>query len=312
MSFTAILILNWNGSRDTRTCLDSLLPHLDGNDHVFIIDNGSTDTSVAEIRDYFENVQQPLLSTDAENLKATFRTGIQNYLVQNTANLGFGAGNNVVLRQLRSLSSEFEFAWLLNNDAVAEANTLNSLRKTLQRQERAGAAGSLILNYPDNKLIQCSGVNYHKFFGVSKLVNKNAALTTFDRTVPVAFDYLNGASILFSLKALDKTGFFDERFFLYSEELDLELRMQQQGFELVLDPNSVVYHRLGGGTQSRKYLFYYYYNTSAILLNRKHYSLFYTFSAVISLSAITFIRAFPSVKSFLWGIKGIIKGLRTR
>ena len=310
MSKTAILILNWNGSEDTLSCLRSLLPHLGAEDYLFLIDNGSTDNSVKILKEYFGSEKKSLITVTAAGLKASFNAREKNYLVCNQDNLGFGAGNNVVLKTLRLLDGDFEFAWLLNNDTIVNAESLSSLRKSITDKENIGAAGSLLLNYPDNGTIQCSGVKHYKFFGVSKLINKNKSYKELNKELPITFDYLNGASLLFRVKALEKSGYFDERFFLYSEELDLELRLQEQNYSLHLDLNSTVYHKLGGATSRSKYLFFYYYNTSAVLLSRKHFSFFYTCCAVINLTTITLIRTFPSLKSFRWGVKGIISGLR--
>lgn len=310
MSKTAILILNWNGSEDTKTCLNSLLPHLREEDFVFLIDNGSGDNSIADLQNYFSSYKHSLITVVPNELKSAFTEKEKNYLISNPANLGFGAGNNVVLKQLLHLSPDFEFAWLLNNDAVVNSESLISLKNTLLKSGDLAAAGSLILNYPDNGLIQCSGVKHYKFFGVSKLINKNKPYKELNKKEDIAFDYLNGASLMFKLKALEKTGYFDEKFFLYSEELDLELRLLAQNYKLYLDLNSRVYHKLGGATNKKKHLFFYYYNTSAILLSKKHFSFFYTCTALFCLTAITFIRTFPSLKSFRWGIKGMISGLK--
>jgi GT2 family glycosyltransferase len=307
---TAILILNWNGYKDTVQCLKTLLPHGSAGDYVFLIDNGSTDNSIQEIQGHYSSIQVPLITTSGQNLERDFTPSGKHYLVCNANNLGFGAGNNVVLKQLRSLKAGFTLAWLLNNDALAEDRTLVSLKSTIETSSTIGAAGSLILNYPDKTTIQCSGVKHYRFFGVSKLINKNKPYAALDTKKNIAFDYLNGASLLLKLKALEQTGYFDERFFLYSEEYDLELRLQKSGYTLKLDLESKVYHKLGGGTSKNRHLFFYYYNTSAILLSKKHFPGFYTFCAVLNLTAITFIRTFPSVKNFKWGIKGILTALK--
>ncbi|PBQ33843.1 hypothetical protein CNR22_19335 [Sphingobacteriaceae bacterium] len=310
MKYTAILVINWNGGADTIRCLESLLPTLTPTEFLFLIDNGSTDTSVTDIKSFFTAKGLTLRSTHRENFVQNFDLQQKWYLVTNSENLGFGAGNNVVLKYLKDLDKNFEFAWLLNNDAVPEQKALALLKQKLSQDPTIGAAGSLLLNYPDNGLIQCTGVKHYKFFGVSKLINKNKPYKELDRKHEINFDYLNGASLLLNLGALEKTGYFDERFFLYSEELDLELRLQQNNYRLVLDLDSTVYHKLGGGTNRKKYLFYYYYNTSAVLLSRKHYGVFYTTCAIVNLLAITCIRTFPSFKSFKWGIKGILTGLK--
>lgn len=307
----ATLILNWNGGTDTIECLRSLLPSLGANDYLFVIDNGSTDNSVSAIQQYLQSGSKGVTLSESKDLTRVFTGDQKLYICLNPANLGFGGGNNTVLKQLSALPIVFDLVWLLNNDAFADQNSLASLKGVMSRDTQIAAAGSLILNYPNSDTIQCTGVRHYKLIGVSKLINKNIPLKGFDQSQPIAFDYLNGASIMLRVKALNEVGFFDERFFLYSEELDLQLRFKERGYGLFLDIKSVVRHKLSGGTSSNKFLFYYHYNASAVLLNRKHYSVFYVFTAVIALMGITVIRAFPSIKNIRWGFSGIIRGLNS-
>jgi GT2 family glycosyltransferase len=307
---TAVLILNWNAYSDTVDCLRSLLPNLKKEDYAFIIDNGSLDGSSEKIIEYFRLIGQDISYCLSEELNEIFNPPQKNYLVQNSFNLGFAAGINTVLKQLHELNSGFGLVWLLNNDTIVNSESLIQLKRSLLNDNCIAVVGSMILNLPDNGLIQCTGVKYFKFLGVSKLINKNKPLIQLDSSNRQKFDYLNGASMLIRLSALTQTGYFDERFFLYSEEHDLQLRLQNKGYKLSLDCNSIIYHKLAGGTRNKKHLFYFYYNTSAVLLSKKHFSKINTFCAIFGLTAITFIRTFPSVTNFSWGIKGIIAGLK--
>ncbi len=306
---TAVIILNWNGWRDTTRCLDSVLPLLQKEDFLFIVDNGSSDESVIEIDRYLEKTIHKHVKCAPENLEDTYLYDIKTYLVCNRVNGGFSAGNNLVLKQLRTLG-DFKFVWLLNNDAVADKKALFALKSSLENNVKSGVSGSLILNYPDNGLIQCAGVKYHPYLGVSQLILKNKPLSKLSDAID--FDYLNGASLFLRLEALETVGFFDEKYFLYSEEFDLQLRMKKAGYELHLCKESRVYHEMSSGTSKSRHKFYYYYSRSAVLLSKKHFSFFTRTTAVFNLSLITFIRTFPSLNNFKWGMKGIWEGLRTK
>lgn len=309
---TAIIILNWNGGADTINCLSSLLPVMTEEDSLFVVDNGSADRSVNEIEKYLLEENFPARTVISSDIKGSYLSSQRCYIVLNGKNLGFGGGNNVVLRQLSSLDKDFKYAWLLNNDAVVVKDSLLNLKKALLSSGKNAVAGSVILNYPDNGLIQCSGVKHFRFFGVSKLINKNQSFEILKNNPDIKFDYLNGASLLFNLHAMNQAGYFDERFFLYSEEFDLQMRIQQAGYNLILAQDSLVYHKLSGGTGRSRHLFFYYYNTSAIFLSKKHFGVFFTFCATFNLVLITAVRALPSFKNFSWGIKGIWKGLSGR
>lgn len=306
---TAILILNWNGAEDTILCLKSLLNVVQKDDYVFIIDNFSKDNSIDLISSYLENTSDDFKLSAPADLKEIYEESCHYYLVQNNVNAGFGTGNNVVLNQLKNLSKQFEFAWLLNNDAIADEKSLFYLKQKIQSQSDIGAVGSIVLNLPDTHIVQNTGVKYYPFLGISKLINKNQPLTEINFQEKIKFDYLNGASLMLSLNALEKTGYFDERYFLYSEEFDLQLRLQKEQYRIELVPESKVYHKLMGSTRNSSHLFFYYYCMSSILLSKKHYSFLTTLFVVCNLSSITFLRSFPSIKNFYWGLKGIVKGI---
>ena len=316
MTKTAIIILNWNGWEDTTNCLNSLSDTTQEDDYVFIIDNFSTNNSVEKINNYFDKKEINYISSSPIDITNVFSSEIHYYLIQNDRNLGFGAGNNVILKKLNTFNVKFEYTWLLNNDAIVHKDALKSLKHTMSLDKMTGAVGSLILNLPDNGKVQSCGVKYFKFLGVSKLLLKNqnynfssvqGQLT--NTITPLDFDYLNGASLMLRNRAIEQIGYFDESFFLYSEEFDLQLRLQQSHFSLQIDPNSIVYHKLSGGTSKSKYLFYYYYNMSSVMLSKKHFGVFYTSCLICNLSFITLLRTLPSLTNFKWGMKGIIKGI---
>lgn len=306
---TAILILNWNGAEDTITCLQSLVKVIQKEDYIFVIDNCSKDNSIDLITSYLENTAAIFKSSSPSNLKEQFDESCHYYLVQNNVNAGFGTGNNVVLNQLKNIDNCFEFAWLLNNDAIAEEKSLFYLKEKIQSQSDIGAVGSIVLNLPDTHIVQNTGVKYYPFLGISKLIHKNQPLATVNFKEEIKFDYLNGASLMLDLNALEKIGYFDERYFLYSEEFDLQLRLKKEQYRIELVAESKVYHKLMGSTQNSSHLFFYYYCMSSVLLSKKHYTLLTTILVVCNLSLITFLRSFPSMKNFYWGLKGITKGI---
>jgi GT2 family glycosyltransferase len=304
---TAILIVNWNGWQDTIACLGKVLAQVSGQDYLFLIDNGSTDDSVEQISSWLEQGGHLFGTAGQEELESAFVPGKKIWIVRNGSNLGFGGANNVVLTKLKSIIPACKYVWLLNNDAFPHRGALDALKNAMESDPRAGACGSLLVNYPDEKTIQCAGVRYYPWLGVSKLVDKNLPLEEFLSGEP-AFDYLNGASVMFSVEALDSAGYFDPAFFLYSEEHDLQLRIQERGYHLRLARGSLVSHRLSASSIAARHRFFYHYNRSAVILSRKHRPLPANVSAGIALAVITFIRAFPSGKAIMSGMRGILGG----
>lgn len=120
MDDVAIIILNWNGWKDTIECLKSLNNLNYKNYEVIVVDNGSTDNSVEKIKEYIEN-------------KPKFK------LIANEKNLGFAGGNNIGIRY--ALNNEFEYILLLNNDTVVDENFLKPMVELLESSDDIGFVG---------------------------------------------------------------------------------------------------------------------------------------------------------------------------
>src|SRR5271165_5426418 len=98
-----IIVLNWNGYRDTLRCLVALEQQHYPNYRIMILDNGSTDDSVAMLGDLGDRV----------------------CLIKNPDNLGYTGGNNRAMRE--AFGRGADYVWLFNNDAVAEPDTLAAM-----------------------------------------------------------------------------------------------------------------------------------------------------------------------------------------
>ena len=97
----SVIVLNWNGGAHLRACLDSLLLQDYASTEVIVVDNGSTDDSPDMVREHYQSVR----------------------LIDNKANLGFAAGNNVGIREAKG-----DYVVILNNDAELEADCLSRMR----------------------------------------------------------------------------------------------------------------------------------------------------------------------------------------
>ena len=119
----SIILLNWHGWRDTIACLDSLVSQ-DYNDYrVLVVDNGSTDDSVARIRAAHPEI--PIMETGR--------------------NLGFSGGCNVGVR--RALEDGADYVWLLNNDTTVDPQALSAMVAVAEADPRVGAVGSVLYGY---------------------------------------------------------------------------------------------------------------------------------------------------------------------
>ena len=120
----ATILLNWNNAADTIRCLRSLRYLRGARPEVVVVDNGSTDDSVACIR------------------AAAAHLGFPVTILETGSNLGFGGGCNVGIRH--ALEQGADYLWLLNTDAIPHPDALRSLVEVMERDAQVGAVGSVI------------------------------------------------------------------------------------------------------------------------------------------------------------------------
>jgi len=228
-----IVILNWNGWRDTHACLESLAGLTHPNARVIVVDNASEDGSEARLREL-----HPALT-----------------LLQSGANLGFAGGNNVGLRY--ALENGAEYVWLLNNDTLVEPDALTALVDKMQREPDLGLCGSTLLYEADRNTVQAlGGARYNRWLGTVEHIGQHQPRTQSvdERAVEGQLSYLIGASMLASRAFLEQVGLLQDDYFLYFEELDWAARARGT-FRLGYAAESVVYHKEGssiGGTDRAK------------------------------------------------------------
>jgi GT2 family glycosyltransferase len=258
-----IIVLNWNGWRNTIECLESLF-HSDYPDcTVVVCDNASSDDSLKKIAQWAEgrlpaecvNPQlshlispphrtpvryQELTRREAESSPGADRAPL--ILIQNGANLGFAGGNNVGLRYALS-KLNCQFCWILNNDTVVEPDALSAMVRTMQQRPELGLCGSLNLYYYNPKLVQAQGgMTYNRWTG--RVSGTAPCLIEDVDARPARMDYVNGASSLVSRRFLQKIGLMEESYFLYFEEIDWAMRAKGK-FALGYARDSVIYHKEG-------------------------------------------------------------------
>jgi GT2 family glycosyltransferase len=208
---TAVL-LTWNGWQDTSLCLASL-EHLDyPNFEVVVVDNGSTDDSVALIRERFPWVK----------------------VIENGKNLGFTGGCNVGIKHAQQQGSEF--IWLLNNDTTVDPGALRAMVEKAQTNPRIGAVGSVIYFMDEPTRLQCWGGGYVNFW----LGRSGAFLREVNDD---KVEFITGCSLLLSRAAIDEIGALDEGFFMYWEDADICFRLRRAGWLLAVAANSKLWHK---------------------------------------------------------------------
>lgn len=231
-----IIILNWNGWKDTLVCIESA-KNLDyPNFKIIVVDNASTNDSVQRISDAHPDIK----------------------LLLSPANLGFAGGNNIGIEF--AIRSGADYVWLLNNDARAASDALTHMVRLAESDGKIGAVGSMILNFSPPHGIQAWGGGRVSFIsGRSKHLMESGTL-----------DYVTGASMLLRSTSLQNVGMLDSNFFMYWEDADLCFRLRSSYWKIAVADQSKVYHKDSASLGKTNLLMDIYYNSSAVLFYYKH------------------------------------------
>jgi N-acetylglucosaminyl-diphospho-decaprenol L-rhamnosyltransferase len=208
----SVSLVNTNSRELLLACLRSL----DGAEaEIVVLDNASEDDSAAAVRESFPQV----------------------HLIEQQHRAGFGANHNTVIR-----ATTGRYVYVLNEDTTADDWALDRITAYLDTHPRVGALGPRLV-YPDGRL-QNSAWRFPtplvSAVGLATLGKAGVTQSRGDAPRPV--DWVMGAAIVLRRGALDEVGLFDEGFFLYSEEVDLQARLQRAGWEVHYFPQATVVH----------------------------------------------------------------------
>ena len=215
----AVVTVNWNRAELTKQCLQALRASRSVSWHLFVVDNGSTDDSLSALSDLGEDVT----------------------LIESGINSGWAGGNNKGIKFARNHG--FKWFFLLNNDAIVEPKTL----ETLIRYVEAQSGESL----PIVGAVQLDTDEAFCFYGARNQLNSvfpiNLSSSEFQTLGDVyETSFVKGAALLAHTKHFDSIGMFDERFFLNYEETDWCQRAKVAGFPVVMNKSAIVHHSGSG------------------------------------------------------------------
>lgn len=251
----SIVIVNWNSGPQLRACVESIIQYgtpLVG--QIIVVDNGSTDGS--------ENAVEGMPGV------TLLRTG---------ENLGFGKGCN-----LGATMAENEFLLFLNPDARLFAGSLAKTIEFLQTPEnsKVGICGVQLIDEHGHLQRSCarfpsaSGFFAHAS-GIERLIpTLGHPMSEWDHATTRQVDQVIGAFFLIRRHVFEALRGFDERFFVYFEEVDLSYRAKQLGWSSVYFAGAQAFHAGGGTSRQVKAKRLFYSLRSRILYSYKHFNLF--------------------------------------
>jgi len=217
----AIIIVNWNGLRFLKDCLEAIYNQTYKNFDVYFVDNGSIDNSVKFVLDNFKKIK----------------------IIRLTKNTGFAKGNNVGINEAFK-DSDVEYIFTLNNDTKIDKECITKLVNTLDKSLKLATAAPKMKFFYENNLLDSIGVLISLSGGGANRGYKEYDQGQYDISSEI-FGVCAGAA-LYKRAALEdivyKNEFFDNSFFAYYEDLDLNWRLKLRGWNSISCPEAIVYH----------------------------------------------------------------------
>jgi GT2 family glycosyltransferase len=315
-----ILILNWNGWRDTLECMESVLQLHYSPVRIIVCDNGSTDDSLERIREWARGngapvvTKSPLASpvrqrahpiTVVEYDRRTAEGGgdaaasdANLVLIAANENLGFAGGNNVGLRFLLASGSK-DLVCLLNNDMVVAPDSLTWMVAGLMSDASIGCVGPTWLEYYAPDVVQAAaGGKVVDWQGLPRPHSScGQPRGSWSARHPDRLDFIGMGCMLLSVDVVRQVGLIDEQFFLYCEDIDYSLRLRNRGLRLAFVPEAEVWHKAGASSVHGSVLHDYHMVRSSLLLVRKFEPA--SFPAAIAYSLVRC--ALPKLVRGQWG-----------
>ncbi len=262
----SIIILSYNTAEITKKCLLSLFKSLNNDKaleyEVIVVDNGSTDKSV-----------EMLKSGKVGKLK----------LIENKENIGYPKGNNQALK-----SAQGKYILFLNSDVIIDKLRFGRLLNYFDSRPEVGVL-TVRVNLSTGSIDPASHRGFPTlwnsfcyFFKLEKLgkIFGGYHLSYLDLSAIHEIDSPSGAFYLVRKEILDKVGGFDERFFMYGEDLDLSFRIKELGYKIIYYPLFRVTHLKyasglkNGDGETKTTVKKHFYNAMKIFYE-KHYSAVY-------------------------------------
>lgn len=219
MARVFVVTLNWNGKKWLEDCLTSVLA-LDYPDfQVVMVDNGSTDDSVAFVRENFPAVR----------------------IVETGSNLGYARGFNAGLEYAAARGADYFL--IMNNDTVIDRNALSALVETAQTHEKAGFVTGKIYFYDQPDTFQTVGKKEDPITWNGGHIGWGEKDVGQYETIKERV-FLDDVMTLVDRRLYDEVGGYDPQFFLQAEEFDWQARAKARGWKFYYTPHAKLWHRV--------------------------------------------------------------------
>jgi len=277
-----IITINWNSSEQLHDLMESIecsgFPDL----RVILVNNSPLDLG-------FEQV----VNTYSEKLEC--------HPITNHDNLGYTGGNNIAYQYLVNNNLEGDIL-IVNPDVVLHSNTIHEMNVALSD----GNSAVMVRTLDEHEQVIYDSITLDGFIQKNNIVGTNRIIKT---------DYVAGSCFLLSRDVIDKVGLFDNRYYLYWEEVELSYRLKFYNYNLVSTTFTHVVRK--SNDEDRTVNAYYYYIRNAFLLKNSNYFSCQYFKFVVFIFWVIFLSVVKSIKSFDFryiysSIQGLCDGLLSK
>jgi len=256
-----IAILTYNSERHINDCIRSVLKHfsdsfLQDKYELLIVDNASEDKTIYQIGALFKK-------GDVARRNAKIKLAENTYLIRLAKNKGFAAGANVA-----SSYAKGDYILFLNPDSVLLQADFESIFELFRSNERIKIIGGKIIN--KTGITELSAGKFPSLLNLFFLIfgfEKQMKLR-FSAYHPTFVDFVSGGFMCVEKKAFFKIGGFDEKLFMYVEDMELCFRARKYGYLTYFTPHSILMHE-GQGSSSRSFAIVSIYK-GLLYFTRKH------------------------------------------
>ena len=277
-SSVSIVIPHWNNVEVLSECLESISATDFDNFETIVVDNASIDNSVEWVRSNYPNVK----------------------LIENDKNYGYAGGCNIGAE-----AASGDFLIFLNNDTVQEKDWISNLIKTINSDDKIAAVQPKILNYYNRNVFDYAGGS-GGHMDIYCFPFARGRIFSFQENDEGQYNnkekcfWSSGTCFMVRRELFQKSGGFDESFFAHMEEIDLCWRLYAMGFEVWVEPDSVVYHKNALTLPMYSHKKYYLNHRNSLLMLLGNYSIKNIFLIGIPRLILEKIACFYSILMLDW------------
>ena len=253
MPTVSVIIVSYKVRYYIEQCLNSVLRSV-ADAQILVVDNNSDDGSVEYLRERFPQAE----------------------IIANDFNAGFGKANNMALAKATG-----KYVLFLNPDTVVAERTIPGCVEYMETHPEVGALG-VRMQYGNGRFalesrrsLPTPSVSFWHMTGLGKLFPKSRVFAKYHRTYldkdsECPIDVVSGAYMFVRKEALDRTGGFDEAFFMYGEDIDLSYRILQAGYQNRYLPLPMVHYK-GESTNKTSYRYAQVFYDAMLIFFNKHF-----------------------------------------